>query len=216
MYINSGQTFSGVKPLDKKCGEPVEAVRALIRFIGDDPDRPGLKDTPERVLRAWAETWGAGYTGSAGEMIKLFDDESPSPYTAIKGSDISTKFDQMVFVQNIALYSHCEHHMTPFFGSATIAYLPTYRGIVGLSKLARVAEHFARRLQVQERLTSEIADALAEHLSPHIGVMLNCQHMCMMSRGVAQWNATTRTTALRGLFAEDAAVKSEFLDGCRT
>jgi len=197
--------------MDKKCGDPREAIRALISFIGDDPDRPGLHDTPERVLRAWAETWGAGYTNTIEPLIKLFDIEQEPPQFEI---DISQKYNEMIFVQNIAVYSHCEHHLTPFWGEATIAYLPTYRGIVGLSKLARVAEHFARRLQVQERLTSEIANALAEHLSPHVGVMLNCRHMCMMSRGCAQPNAVTRTTALRGLFAHEAAVKHEFIDGC--
>jgi GTP cyclohydrolase I len=202
--------------MTKKCLDPHEAVRALISFIGDDPDRPGLRDTPERVLRAWAETWGAGYVAeqfvSTGSLIKLFDEEA---IPANAETDISRRYNEMVFVQHLAVYSHCEHHLTPFWGTATIAYLPTYRGIVGLSKLARVAEHFARRLQVQERLTSEIADALAEHLSPHVGVMLNCRHFCMMSRGVAQPNATTRTTALRGVFETENAVKHEFLDGCK-
>ena len=201
--------------MTKKCLDPQDAIRALISFIGDDPDRPGLRDTPERVLRAWAETWGAGYHAAEfgiAPLIKLFDEEVPP---AQFEADIARRYNEMVFVQHLAVYSHCEHHLTPFWGTATIAYLPTYRGIVGLSKLARVAEHFARRLQVQERLTSEIADALAEHLSPHVGVMLNCQHMCMMSRGVMQPNATTRTTALRGLFTTENAVKHEFLDGCK-
>ena len=105
--------------------------------------------------------------------------------------------------------------MTPFWGTATIAYLPSRRGVIGLSKLARVVDHFARRLQVQERLTVQVADALAAHLSPHAGVMLNCHHMCMISRGITQPNVTTQTTALRGVFMDDPAVRTEFLHGCQ-
>lgn len=210
--------------MDDKTEAALEAVRTLIRFLGDDPSREGLRETPGRVLRAWQTTWGKGYFNVEGwpegsqvrleGLFKLFDEEEHYPQTG--GPDeLSATYNEMVFVRDIAVYSHCEHHMTPFWGTATVAYLPVKRGVIGLSKLARVVDHFARRLQVQERLTVQVANALAAHLSPHAGVMLNCHHMCMISRGIAQPNVTTQTTALRGLFEEDAAVRSEFLNGCR-
>jgi len=198
----------------------IDAVRTLIQFIGDDPTRQGLVDTPERVLRAWTMNWGKGYPHAFARkeqspiesLFKLFDAEPPAD---LHTADLSERYNEMVFVRDIAVYSHCEHHMTPFWGTATIAYLPSRRGVIGLSKLARVVDHFARRLQLQERLTVEVVNALAEHLSEHVGVMLNCHHMCMISRGIMQPNVTTQTTALRGLFLTDPAVKSEFLSGCR-
>lgn len=195
--------------------ETADAVRTLIRFIGDDPSRGGLQETPDRVIRAWITMWGKGYGApDVSHLIKLFDQEESYPQT---GGDraLSETYNEMVFMRDIAVYSHCEHHMTPFWGTATIAYLPVKRGVIGLSKLARVVDHFARRLQVQERLTVQVANALAEHLSPHAGVMLNCHHMCMISRGIAQPNITTQTTALRGDFMSDANVRAEFLNGCR-
>ena len=197
--------------------ETLAAVRTLIRFIGDDPARPGLNETPERVLRAWWETWGKGYyineecaTAELKNLFKLFDAEDETG-----NAELSIRYNEMVFIRDIAVNSHCEHHMTPFWGTATIAYLPSRRGVIGLSKLARVVDHFARRLQVQERLTVQVADALAAHLSPHAGVMLNCSHFCMISRGIMQPNITTQTTALRGVFINDPAVRTEFLHGCR-
>ena len=205
------------KQLPAKWEEALVAVRTLIRFIGDDPARPGLSETPERVLRAWWGAWGKGYyineertTAELKILFKLFDAEDE-----IGNAELSTRYNEMVFIRDIAVNSHCEHHMTPFWGTATIAYLPSRRGVIGLSKLARVVDHFARRLQVQERLTVQIADALAAHLSPHAGVMLNCHHMCMISRGITQPNVTTQTTALRGVFMDDPAVRTEFLHGCR-
>ena len=197
--------------------DALEAVRTLIRFIGDDPDREGLQETPTRVLRAWLHTWGAGYSNSnaaprvpVAKLFKLFDTEGEPG-----NIELASIYNEMVVVRDIAVYSHCEHHMTPFWGNATVAYLPVKRGVIGLSKLARVVNHFARRLQTQERLTVEVASALAEYLSPHAGVMLSCHHMCMISRGISQPNVTTQTTALRGEFMTDPSVRSEFLDGCR-
>lgn len=197
--------------------DALKAVRTLIQFIGDDPDRPGLEETPERVLRAWAMKWGTGYpeafarkhTPPVETLFKLFDQENEND------TYLSNTYNEMVFVRGIQVYSHCEHHMTPFWGTAMIAYLPSRRGIIGLSKFARIVDYFARRLQVQERLTVQVANALAEHLSPHAGVMMNCHHMCMISRGISQPNVTTQTTALRGVFLSDPAVKSEFLNGCK-
>ena len=213
--LNAGHT--GRRPA--KWDEALAAVRTLIRFIGDDPTRPGLSETPGRVLRAWWETWGKGYyideertADELKSLFKLFDAEGELSNAEL----LSTRYNEMVFVRDIAVNSHCEHHMTPFWGMATIAYLPSRRGVIGLSKLARVVDHFARRLQVQECLTVQVADALAAHLSPHAGVMLNCSHFCMISRGIMQPNITTQTTALRGLFMEDSVVRAEFLNGCHS
>jgi GTP cyclohydrolase I len=125
------------------------------------------------------------------------------------------RYNQMVVVKDITLYSHCEHHMTPFFGSAHIAYVPGKAGLVGLSKLARVVDIFARRLQTQERITTQIADCLSMELSDHIGVLIEAQHMCMISRGVQQPHSTTITTALRGDFFHDQATRAEFLQAVR-
>lgn len=141
-----------VKP-SSECA--LEAVRTLIRFIGDDPTRAGLLDTPERVLRAWEADWGWGYsdTITAEDLLRTFP--------ATPGE---CAFNQMVCVKQIAVFSHCEHHLTPFFGEAHIAYIPSTIGIVGISKLARVVDYFARRLQVQERLTEQTADFLERQI----------------------------------------------------
>ena len=214
--------------MDDDVEKALEAVRTLIRYIGDDPTREGLQATPGRVLRAWTTAWGKGYFNVDGwpegeqvrleGLFKLFDREAiEGTYDPDHQADaLSTTYNEMVFVRDIAVYSHCEHHMTPFWGTATIAYLPAKRGIIGLSKLPRVVEHFARRLQVQERLTVQVADALARYLSPHAGVLMNCSHFCMISRGIMQPNITTQTTALRGLFMEDSVVRAEFLNGCHS
>lgn len=189
-----------------------KAIRALIRAIGDDPDREGLLDTPDRVLKAWAEDWGRGYgQDDPACLLKLFE-----PENSYYGSSIHPTYNEMVVVRDINMFSHCEHHMTPFFGVAHIAYVPSDRGLVGLSKLARIVDHFSRRLQVQERMTVQIADCLATHLSPHIGVTIEARHMCMISRGVRQQNATTITTALRGAIYDDALARAEFFNACRS
>lgn len=186
--------------------EALAAVRTLIDYIGDDPDRPGLIDTPDRVLRAWEQDWGRGYrVKTAEELIRIFPAEA--------GRDIT--FSQMITVKNIAIFSHCEHHMTPFFGHAHISYIPAEIGLIGLSKLARVADYFSRQLQVQERLTENIADYLEAQLSSAVGVMLECQHMCMISRGIQQPGTLTTTTALRGEFLYDVSTKQEFLRACQ-
>jgi GTP cyclohydrolase I len=180
----------------------MDAVRTLLSWLGEDPDRPGLVETPARVLAAWGEAWGRGYQRMhPHELIKLFDPE--------RGQGQS--YNQMVVQRDITCFSHCEHHMTPFFGVAHLAYVPDARGLVGLSKLARVVDHFARRLTVQERLTEEIADFLQTHLSPHIGVTLDMRHFCMISRGVGQPRSSTITTALRGNLFDDASARAEYL-----
>jgi GTP cyclohydrolase I len=173
-----------------------EEVRAMIMAIGEDPERQGLKRTPARVEAAlrWLTR---GYHHTVAEVVGkgIFDEAH----------------ENMILVRDIELYSLCEHHMLPFFGRAHVAYLPKGR-IVGLSKIPRIVELFARRLQVQERLTDQIADALMEVLEPHgAGVLIEASHLCMMMRGVEKQNSRTVTSALRGAFRDDPKTRSEFL-----
>jgi GTP cyclohydrolase IA len=172
------------------------AVRDMLELVGEDPSRDGLAKTPERVERAmrWLTR---GYDMDAAEVIgdALFEEDHQN----------------MIVVRDIEFYSMCEHHMLPFFGKAHVAYIPGGR-IVGLSKVARVVEVFARRLQVQERLTDQIAEALEEALAPRgVGVVLEASHFCMMMRGVEKQGSRTLTSALRGTFREDASTRDEFL-----
>jgi len=178
--------------------ENEKLIRDLIGgVIGENPDRPGLVDTPARVLKAW-DFWTSGYDQDPGIILKTFED----------GAE---KYNEMVFQGSIPLYSMCEHHLAPFFGIAHVAYLPNGK-IVGLSKMARLVECFARRLQVQERLTQQIAAAMNEHLAPiGVGVVLRCRHMCIESRGIQRPGTFTYTSALLGAFRDDAKVRSEFL-----
>ncbi|HEU4722497.1 MAG TPA: GTP cyclohydrolase I FolE [Gemmatimonadaceae bacterium] len=171
-------------------------VRRQLGMLGEDPDRDGLVRTPERVakamhfLTAGYEMTVEGIVGSA-----LFEEEH----------------ENMVMVRDIELYSLCEHHMLPFFGKAHVAYIPGGR-IVGLSKLPRIVEMFARRLQVQERLTDQVASAIDDVLAPRgVGVVIEAFHMCMMMRGVEKQNSRTITSALRGVFRDDAKTRDEFL-----
>lgn len=170
----------------------------LLRVIGENPERGGLIETPARALKAW-EFWTQGYNQNPEDVLKVFED----------GAE---KYDQMVIVKNMPIYSHCEHHLAPFFGTATIAYIPKGK-VVGLSKLKRVANIFARRLQVQERLTQQIADAIEEHLQPlGVGVVIKCRHMCMESRGIETQGAETITSALRGVIRDEPQTRAEFLN----
>jgi GTP cyclohydrolase I len=171
-------------------------VRRQLALLGEDAERDGLAKTPSRVAKAMA--WlTRGYAMDAREVIgdALFEVDS----------------DGMVMVRDIELYSMCEHHMLPFYGKAHIAYIPNGK-VVGLSKLARVVEVYARRLQVQERLTEEVAQALEDVLQPRgVGVVIEAAHMCMMMRGVEKQNSATVTSALRGQFKDDARTRDEFL-----
>jgi GTP cyclohydrolase I len=182
-----------------------EAVRTLIRFIGDDPDRPGLLDTPRRFLRAWRETWGAGYRDLPENCLRVFPHEG-------------AVYNQMVFQGGIVFHSFCEHHLAPFFGVAHVAYLAEEGGpgLLGLSKLARIVNHCACRLQVQERLTEQIANTLSGILGPHasVGVQLQASHMCMVSRGVQQPHSLTITTSLCGKILDGQKARDEFLSYC--
>lgn len=178
-----------------------EIVKELLFMVGEDPERGGLKETPARVVKAWKH-WTKGYNEDPAEILKVFEDGAEN-------------VDQMVIVKDIPIYSHCEHHLAPIFGTATIAYIPNGK-IVGLSKLSRLADCFARRLQVQERLTNQIADALQEHLNPiGVGVYIKARHMCMESRGICQQGHHTITSALRGAMKNDPASRAEFLAAAR-
>ncbi len=172
------------------------ATFKLLQEIETDYGREGLNETPERVAKAWAK-WTEGYAMDPKDFMKSFEEAS---------------YDEMVVVKDIPIYSKCEHHLADIFGTATIAYIPDGR-VLGLSKLSRVANVFARRLQVQERLTVQIADALMDsELKPKgVGVLLRCRHMCMESRGLCQQGHHTITTALRGAIRDEHDTRAEFL-----
>lgn len=173
-----------------------EATRAIIEAIGEDPNREGLLRTPERV--ASSLSWlTRGYEMSVREIVGegVFDEAHES----------------MIIVRDIELYSLCEHHILPFFGKAHVAYIPNGK-ILGLSKIPRIVDMFAQRLQIQERLTDNVADALMEIVSPHgVGVVVEARHLCMMMRGVEKQNSTAVTSSLRGTFKHDAKTRDEFL-----
>jgi GTP cyclohydrolase I len=177
-------------------GAYAASVREQLRLLGEDPDREGLLKTPERVEKAMAFL-------TRGYHERLED---------IVGDAIFTEdHHNMVMVRDIELYSLCEHHLLPFFGKAHVAYIPNGR-IVGLSKLPRLVDHFARRLQVQERLTEQVAEAVTHVLAPlGVGVVIEAYHLCMMMRGVEKQNSRTITSALRGVFRDDARTREEFL-----
>lgn len=178
-----------------------QTARHLLVHLDPDHQRGGLAETPDRVEKAWRE-WTAGYRMDPAAVLKTFEDGAQG-------------CDEMVVVRDIPVYSHCEHHLASIFGTATVAYLPDQR-IVGLSKLPRLVDVFAKRLQVQERMTNQIADALMEHLKPRgCGVVITARHMCMESRGIRQAGTSTVTSALRGVFKTDAAVRGEFLSFTR-
>ncbi|MBX3147422.1 MAG: GTP cyclohydrolase I FolE [Gemmatimonadales bacterium] len=171
-------------------------ILAILEALGEDPARDGLVRTPERVAKAYR--WMTrGYEMSVAEVVGdgVFDESH----------------ENMILVRDIELYSMCEHHMLPFFGKAHVAYLPAGK-IIGLSKLPRIVDVFARRLQVQERLTDQVADAVMDVLHPRgVGVVIEASHLCMMMRGVEKQNSTTITSALRGVFRDDARTREEFL-----
>lgn len=172
-------------------------VREQLLAIGEDPDREGLRRTPLRVAKA-LDFLTSGYSTSLDEVVNdaVFDAEGA---------------DEMVLVKDIEFYSMCEHHMLPFFGKAAVAYLPRGK-IIGLSKIARIVDVFARRLQVQERLTNQVADALIEILAPHgAAVVMEGRHLCMMMRGVQKQESEMVTSAMRGTFKEDSRTRNEFL-----
>ncbi len=177
-----------------------DVIVRLLQLVGEDATREGLTETPARVVKAWHH-WCSGYGKDPAKLLKVFEDGGES-------------YDQMVLVKDIPIYSHCEHHLAAIIGTASIAYIPNGK-IVGLSKLSRLADMFARRLQVQERLTDQIADALFNHLNPKgVGVLIKARHLCMESRGICQQGHHTLTTALRGVIKDEHETRAEFLRLC--
>jgi GTP cyclohydrolase I len=178
-------------------GEVSDAIRTLIRWAGDDPDREGLLDTPRRVARAWKE-YARGYQ------------EDPAMHLSRTFEEVGG-YDEIVLLKDIPFQSHCEHHMAPIIGKAAIAYLP-HDKVVGISKLARVLHGFARRLQVQERLTAQVADTIWEHLQPKaVAVIIEATHACMTARGVNTPGVVMTTSRMMGTFREDERSRREVL-----
>jgi GTP cyclohydrolase IA len=178
--------------------EAMEAVRTLIAWAGDDPRREGVIDTPKRVVDAYSE-WFEGYNlDPAKELSRTFED--------VQG------YDDIVMLRDIEVESHCEHHMAPFLGKAFVAYMPTNR-VVGISKLAKVVEIFARRLQTQETMTQQICDAITDSLRPAgVAVLIDAAHQCMTTRGVHHRHVSTVTTQFTGVFKTDPTLRQRFLD----
>ncbi len=174
------------------------AVKTLIEWAGDDPTREGLVDTPARVLRAYNEFF-SGYEVNAHDILnRTFSDVE--------------NYDEMIVLRDIEFVSHCEHHMVPFTGKAHVAYLPNDK-VVGLSKLARLVDAYARRLQIQEKMTAQIANALSEILQPKgVAVVIEATHQCMTARGVRKQGATMQTSRMIGLFRSDPRTRQEFFD----
>ena len=189
-------------PAQRPTREEAEAaVRVLLRWAGDNPAREGLLDTPKRVVKAYEELF-KGYTQDAEAQLSTVFEE-------VEG------YDDMVLVKDIPFTSHCEHHMVPFVGKAHVAYFPA-EGVVGLSKLARVVEVFARRLQTQETMTAQITDTIDNALKPRgIAVLIEAEHMCMSMRGVQKQGASTITTRFTGAFRDDPAEQARFFSMVR-
>ena len=176
--------------------EAEKAVRTLISFVGEDPNREGLLDTPKRVVKAYQD-WYGGYSQDPKEVLN-------KTFSEIDG------YDEIIMLKDIRVESHCEHHMAPFIGSAHVAYLPNKR-VVGISKLARITRIFSKRMQVQEKLTAEIANCLQEVLKPRgVAVVIEAQHECMTTRGINEPGISMVTSQLLGKFRTDASTRKEF------
>ena len=192
-----GNAAGPVRPERPTRAEAEAAVRTLIRWAGDDPDREGLRATPTRVVRAYEE-WFAGYKDEPQDYLKRTFQETGG-------------YDEVVVLRDIRFESHCEHHMAPIIGRIHIGYLPRNR-VVGISKLARLVEVYARRLQIQEKLTAEIAACLDAVLKPHgVAVVTEATHQCMTTRGVHKPGVTMVTSRMVGIFRSDARTRAEFL-----
>lgn len=200
--VNSHSPVSSRHPQDQTSHRPSReeaeaAVRTLIQWAGDDPDREGLVGTPDRVVRSYEEFF-AGYDQDPVEMLKRTFEETDG-------------YDEMVILRDIRLESHCEHHMVPIIGKAHVAYLPDRR-VVGISKLARVVEVFSKRLQIQEKLTAQIANTINEVLQPKgVAVIIEAAHQCMTTRGIHKPGVTMVTSRMLGVFRDNAATRKEFM-----
>jgi GTP cyclohydrolase I len=178
------------------------AIRTLLEYAGDDPTREGLLDTPARVARAYSE-WFHGYTVNPVEYLSTTFEETEG-------------YDEIVLLKNIRLETHCEHHMVPIIGTAHVAYLPRTR-VVGISKLARVVEAYAKRLQIQEKLTAQVADAICDALDPRgVAVVIEAKHLCMTTRGVRKPGVSMITSAMRGCFRDTPEARAEVLNLIRS
>lgn len=184
-----------IKPSKEKA---MEAVRILLAYAGDNPDREGLLDTPKRVVEAYDE-WFEGYAEDPMQVLSKTFGETDG-------------YDEMVLLKNMRFVSHCEHHMAPIIGKAHVAYIPTDR-VVGISKIARLVDIYAKRLQTQERMTSEVCNALQRTLNPKgIAVIIDSKHQCMTTRGVNKHETTTITSKMTGLFKSDPRTRGEFME----
>jgi len=180
--------------------EPEDLVREILKLIGENPQREGLKDTPKRVIKAWLEIY-SGYKEDPAEILStVFEDGA---------------CDEMVILKNIEFKSTCEHHMEKIIGTADVGYIPDRR-VVGLSKLARLVDCFAKRLQIQEKMTQEISGAIVTHLKPlGVAVVIRASHQCMSCRGIKKQGATMITSSMTGVFRDNAAARAEFLSLCK-
>jgi GTP cyclohydrolase I len=196
--LTKAETLEDTRPIERPSRrEAEEAVRTLIRWAGDNPAREGLLDTPQRVTKAWREMFRGYDQNVADELDTVFEE--------VGG------YGDIVLLRDIPFFSHCEHHIVPILGKAHIAYYPR-EGVVGLSKLARVVDLFARRLQTQENLTAEIVNAIDEHLKPRgLAVMMEAEHMCMAMRGIQKQGVTTLTTGFTGVFKTDPTEQLRFM-----
>ncbi|MBD2360403.1 GTP cyclohydrolase I FolE [Anabaena minutissima FACHB-250] len=197
---SADQVMLSLAPKEKQTvteAEMMQAVRTLLIGLGEDPDREGLKDTPKRVMKA-LQFLTKGYDESLDELLN--------------GAVFTEDAHEMVLVRDIDIFSSCEHHILPIIGRAHVAYIPNGK-VIGLSKIARICEMYARRLQVQERLTVQIADALQDLLKPQgVAVVIEATHMCMVMRGVQKPGSWTVTSTMRGVFSEDARTREEFMN----
>lgn len=196
--VGKMQKRKGQNELTRPSREEAEAaVRILLAWAGDDPEREGLLDTPKRVAKAFEDLYGGYFEDPATHLARTFED--------VGG------YQDIVMVRGIPFHSHCEHHMLPFIGTAHIAYYPA-EGVVGLSKLARVVDIFAKRLQTQENLTAQITSAIDDALAPRgLAVMLEAEHQCMTMRGVQKQGVSTITTLFTGIFQDDPAEQTKFM-----
>jgi len=190
-------TGSSAAKIEVSAEQAQEAVRTLLRWAGEDPTREGLRDTPSRVVRAYRD-WFSGYLSDPAEYLRRTFEE-------VEG------YDEMIVLRDIEFESHCEHHMAPIIGRAHVGYLPINK-VVGISKLARVVDGYARRFQVQEKLTAQIARCINEVLKPRgVGVVIDASHQCMTTRGVHKRGVSMVTSNMLGTFREDARTRAEFL-----